>query len=118
MRASVYAASGQHQEARAELDSIEKLARETEINPDAGLVATVEAFLGNMDGAFERLAEVEALGAGWFLTHAYDPRMFKIFGSDPRYWQMIDRLEFPPLPHYHEYYEVDQEQRRRLRKTD
>jgi len=37
--------------------------------------------------------------------------MLRVFGEEPRYWDIIDEMNFPPLPIDHPYYDVEQRMR-------
>ena len=75
---------------------------------DEGWIAEAAFSLGLVDEAYE-LLETAAAGKGrWSILGLRSAFMIEFMGDDPRYWELVNHLKFPPLPFYHRYYEKEQ----------
>lgn len=103
--ARVYADTGKDDQARIVLNQIVGL----EGYYDKSGVAYAYVSLGEFDTAFEWLEKsknVRDTGLLWLRTIPYwkmyidDPNWIA-FRNDPRFWELIDLIDFPPLPKEH-----------------
>jgi len=102
----VLARSGQEAEAREVLSELEELAKRVYV--DEARMALIESSLGSADRAFELLDIAVNKKGRWGILTLRQPLWIELMGEDPRYWAVVDRLNFPALPVYHPYYEKEQ----------
>jgi hypothetical protein len=105
----ILARSGQMDEARKTYFRLEEKVAGAYF--DEGWRGQAAFSLGRVEEAFE-LLETAASGKGrWSIITLRSAFVIELMGEDPRYWSLVDRLKFPPLPYYHRYYEKEQAMR-------
>jgi tetratricopeptide (TPR) repeat protein len=105
----ILALSGETDEALKLYGQLKK--KREEIYFDEGWLAEAAYALGLKEEAFE-LLETAAAGKGrWSMLALRGAFTIGLMGDEPRYWELVDQLNFPPLPYSHLYYEKEQQMR-------
>jgi len=109
--AAIYAMAGKFDMARSILDDLEEKAEQGDHIPYLW-IAWSYGYLDDMDNAFRWLNEGLENGRGdWSMLETRSVPSLEILGEDPRYWEIIEAMEFPPLPIEHPFYEMEQDMR-------
>jgi TolB-like protein/class 3 adenylate cyclase/Tfp pilus assembly protein PilF len=119
--ASLHARAGEREKARELVDAARREFGDDGLVSDALSIVLVD--LGEVDAAFrsfERSFEQRDWGMLWLRVWPYLPLNAASPGwtqlrSDPRYWDLMRRMDFPPFPSQHPGYADEQAQRAGLR---
>ncbi len=106
------AASGKTTDAAAAMREIERVLAESEAFPTAKLGLGYIA-LGAIDDAVMALETGFDEKGSWSMLELRSAVLLNALGDDPRYWSLVDSMQFPELPVYHRHHQ--QEQRMRAR---
>jgi len=101
---------GAEKEARAIVDRVQALIKAGTYVPSLAL-AGVYYRLGDKDKTFELIREGLAQEEGLGLLWLHSMLWMDLAGKDPRYWELIDQMNFPALPPEHPYYAMEQKLR-------
>lgn len=94
-RAHIYAMSGKKEEARRELDKLNRLRRHRYISPFH--IALIYAAIGEIDMAFQCLQEAYEVRDQWLFLICVEPRI-KSLSSDPRFARLLEKIGLQNCP--------------------
>jgi tetratricopeptide (TPR) repeat protein len=109
-----YAAAGDPEKAREIVDAAQRTFGEERL-PNATL-GHIHATLGEMDEAFrayERGFDNREWLMTWLRVNPYAYENLAPLRQDPRYWDLMRRMNFPPFPREHPGYAEEQAQQAR-----
>ena len=107
--ATILAQSGDRPGAESILREMETLAETRYVS--SYFIAEVHAQLGRWDDAFRWLTEGYERKEGSDYMNLREHRMLTLMSDQARYWDLVEKMEFPALPFEHEFYEKEQEMR-------
>ena len=106
--ATIYALRKQPNKAQQIMTALETRASEGEYLP-RGWMAKGYGYQGNMQKALQWLQKgVEQSRGDFSMLTIRTADMLKLFSDQPAYWEVIRKMDFPPLPQDHPFYEVEQ----------
>ena len=73
--------------------------------------APVYFHLGEVDRALSSLERGFEQKGSSSMLHLRHPQMLDMFGNEPRYWSVVNKMNFPALPVSHPYHKKEQEMR-------
>ena len=107
--ASILARFGNRPHSESILQEMETKAETTYVS--SYYLAEVHAHLGNWDAAFQWLEKGFERKDGFDYVELRQHERLELWGDQPRYWDLVEKMKFPALPIQHPFYEKEQEMR-------
>ena len=107
--ATAWARSGRQEEATKTFLDLKELSRQAYVDPL--WLGIVELRVNNDRAKALELLEATATSGGWGMFELRSPDMIEEVSDSPRFWALIDRLNFPALPVEHQHHALEQRMR-------
>jgi len=101
---------GRETEARALIQEVRTLMENGIYFPEAKF-AEVYYYLGEKEKALRSLEKGFEQKGTWQMLELRFPRYLRLFSDELRYWTLVEKMKFPPLPAEDPFYDREQEMR-------
>lgn len=110
VKASIFAQMGRAEEARLLMDEI-RSKRDAGLYIQEAWFAPVYFHLGEMEQALSSIEDGFEQKGNWAMVELRYHKNLKMFSNEPRYWAVVEKMNFPALPISHSFHDKEQEMR-------